>query len=380
MIKFAILTPGLGQPGGAERVILSQIRYSDPARMRCTGIALDGHGGFDEALGNELLRYTTIHGDLHHGPWSRPASSKIKTDYPDLNTAVKFVCQEADVLIVAGWAYVKSKNVGGLGLPVIYVSHCCDAADMWKIGGITHLVAVSEAARQHFDGNPGVSELPITVIPNGIEVDRACPRRGRAWQRAQWGVSDSDKVLLYLGRHAHEKNPRACVRALAVLPPDYKLVMVGNQAFNPNEPSEAVASMVTELGIQDRVKFVPPTPYVGDVLAGADCLLHLSIREADSLVVKEAFMAGLPVVHTPVGSIPEMEAEFGPVGWGVGFRPGQLTEWSVDASETAVQIKAATNGDSRLVTNKMRAIAWERWTGAAMCERWANYLEGIVTK
>jgi glycosyltransferase involved in cell wall biosynthesis len=380
VIKFALLTPGLGQPGGAERIILSQLRYSDPARMRCTGIALDGVGGFDKALGTELVRYTTIHGDRHHGPWLRDGESMINTDYPDLNTAVKFICREADALIVSGWAYVKNKSVGGLGLPVVYVSHCCDAADMWAVGGITHLVGVSKASCRHFEGNPGVKGLPVTIIPNGVEVDRACPRRGRAWQRAQWGVSDSDKVLMYLGRHAHEKNPRACVRALTMLPPAYKLVLVGNQAFNPNEPSQAVVSMVNELGVQDRVKYVPPVSYVGDVLAGADCLLHLSIREADSLVVKEAFLAGLPVVYTPVGSIPEMEAEFGQVGWRVDFKPGELTEWSVDASETAVRIKAATNGDAKVITNKMRAIAWEHWTGSAMCERWATYLEGIVAK
>jgi glycosyltransferase involved in cell wall biosynthesis len=151
--------------------------------------------------------------------------------------------------------------------------------------------------------------------------------------------------------------------------------------------------MVFRLGLADRVKFLPPITYVGDALAGADCLIHLSFIEADSLVIKEAFLAGLPVVHTSVGAIPEMEAEFGPVGWSVRLRPtGPETNpnefdqpaalpahFLVDPDEAADQVRQALLADhARPVVDKMRKIAWERWTGPTMCERWANYLEDIV--
>jgi glycosyltransferase involved in cell wall biosynthesis len=378
MIRFAALTPSLAQPGGAERTLLIQLRYSDPARMQGAGIVLMGRGGLDEALGREIIKHTTIHSDEPRGEvyWYR--APLVHRVHPTLNDAVKHVCQEADVLITWG-ALSLAGYTAGLSIPVICVAHS-SVPNSTAISGITHLVAVSEAAKRYFVSSPGVAGMPITVVPNGVEVDRVCPRRGRAWQRAQWGVSATDKVLLYLGRQAIDKNPWPCVLALAWLPAHYKLIMVGNQAFTPGEPHPRLVELVAEHGLQDRVKFLPPSTYVGDILAGADCLLHLSIREADSLVVKEAFLAGLPVVHTRAGSIPEIEAEFGLMGFAVGFRAGPLGPESVDPGDVAEQVKIAVSSiwPAKHITDKMRVVAWENWTGSAMCARWADYLEGVV--
>jgi glycosyltransferase involved in cell wall biosynthesis len=378
MIKFAILTPSLAQPGGAERTILIQLRYADPARMQCTGIALSGYGGLDEDLGRELLRYAPIHGDMPRGQFQRPRSALVKTVYPHLQAATAAACHGADVLVAWG-TLALARFTEGLAIPVVCVAHSAEADGGPQINGITHLVTVSRAAGRYFrDANRGLG-LPVATIPNGVEVDRVCPCRGRAWQRARWGVGATDRVLLALGRHAKVKNGGACIRALTALPPDHKLVLVGNQSFANFEPRPELAALAGALGVADRVLFLPPVPSVGDVLAGADCLLHLSFREADSLVVKEAFLAGLPVVHTPVGSIPEMEAEFGPVGWGVTLRDELVPEEErVDPREVAGQVRLALSTAAAPVVARMRAIAWERWTGAAMCDRWADYLEGVV--
>ena len=374
MIRFAALTPSLAQPGGAERTILLQVRYADPARMACTGVAVSPYGGVDEDLGRELTRYTTIHGPPAEGSWSRAPAPLIRLSYRHLNEAVRHVCRDADVLVTWG-SLAMGAHTADLDIPVVCVSHCSSPSAS-TVGGITHLVAVSKAARRFFAGAPGVEGLPVAVIPNGVEVDRICPRRGRAWQRDVWGVGEDDRVLLYLGRQAADKNPQAAVMTLGWLPHEYKLIMIGNQSFRPAEPLPTVAKMVEDMGLSGRVMFLPPISHVGDALSGADCLLHLSVREADSLVVKEAFLAGLPVVHTPVGSIPEMMDEFGQVGWGVPLRPDVPA--GIDTGVAARQVQAALTDAGRDVAAKMRAIAWERWTGPAMCERWADYLEGVV--
>jgi glycosyltransferase involved in cell wall biosynthesis len=379
MIRYAALTPSLAQPGGAERTILIMARYADPARMACTGIAISAYGVIDPGLGRELVRYTTLHGDPYkprHGP-PRPESPPVETGYRSLNEAIRHVCREADVLITWG-SLAMGRFTADLAIPVVCVSHCSNASGASPLSGITHLVAVSGAARGFFAGeHRGAESLPVRVIPNGVEVDRTCPRRGRAWQRAAWGVAPDDKVLLYLGRHAPDKNPGACLRAMTRLPDDHRLILLGNQSFIPAEPWPRLVEEARDLGVADRVRFLPPTPFVGDALAGADCLLHLSVREADSLVIKEAFLAGLPVVHTRVGSIPELEAEFGAVGFGVDFVPG-LEPDGIDPAAVARQVVRAVAGGGAAIVAKMRAVAWDRWTGPAMCERWADYLEEIV--
>jgi glycosyltransferase involved in cell wall biosynthesis len=377
MIRYAALTPSLAQPGGAERTILIMARYADPARLRCTGVALSAYAAIDPDLGRDLGRYTTLHGDPSKGRTPRPDSARVVSDYADLPAAIRHVCREADVLITWG-SLALGRFTAGLAIPVVCVSHCSNASGVAPLSGITHLVAVSETARGFFVGeNRGAASLPVRVIPNGVEVERTCPRRGRAWQRAAWGVGPGEPVLLYLGRQAPDKNPAACLRALAMLPPAYRLVMVGNQAFAPGEPWPPLVAEARALGLLDRVRFLPPTPIIGDALAGADCLLHLSVREADSLVVKEAFLAGLPVVHTRVGAIPELEAEFGAVGFGVDFVTG-LEPDGIDPAAVARQVVRAVAGGGAAIVAKMRAAAWDRWTGPAMCERWADYLEEIV--
>ena len=398
MIKFAVMTPSLCQPGGAERVILIQARYGDPTRMQCTGIALSGYGGLDEALGRDLCRYTTIHGDMPRGRWQRPKAPMVQTTYKNLNEAVLYVCKEADVLLTWGGLSM-SKFTAGLKLPVVCCSHTDREVDSNEISGITHLVSVSETGRRYFDmalkKAYGANVPPVAVIPNGIEVDRVMPRRGREWQRREWGVGPDDKVLLYLGRQAMSKNPWAAVEVLSKLPENYKLMMIGNQSFAPSVPMPRVVELVNKLGLQDRVKFSPPVAFVGDVLAGADCLLHLTLSEADSLAIKEAFMARLPVVCTPIGAIPELEKEFGQVTWNVALRPadGEVKELGpgtygavpadplslkIDPDEAVAQIGRALSDEAKPICDRIHMIAMERWTGTAMCDRWASYLEEVV--
>jgi glycosyltransferase involved in cell wall biosynthesis len=377
MIRFAALTPSLAQPGGAERTILIMARHADPARLACVGVAISAYCVIDPGLGLELCRHTTIHGDPPKGRHPRPESVPVDAGHADLPAAIRHACRGADVLITWG-SLTMGRYTDGLPIPVVCVSHCSNAMGAGPASGISHLVAVSEAARGFFAGDNRGGSLPVRVIANGVEVERTCPRRGRAWQRGAWGVAAGEKVLLYLGRHAADKNPAACLRALARLPGYHRLIMIGNQSFAPAEPQPELVALAAELGVADRVRFLPPIGHVGDALAGADCLLHLSVREADSLVVKEAFLAGLPVVHTRVGAIPEMEAELGPVGFGVDFRPG-LEPDGIDPAEVAHQVRMALATDAAgEIAARMRGVAWERWTGPAMCERWADYLEEIV--
>ena len=350
-VRFAILTPTLSQPGGAERFVYALIRYADPTRMRCVGVALWGIGGVDSYLGREIIRYAGIHSDEKYKP--QPYAPAVKV-HPTLNDAVRHVCAEADVLITWGSLSLGAETAG-VNIPIICVSQCAYPIET-KVTGITHLVGTSAMSRRFFAGiSYAGSPLPLDSIDNGVEIDRTCPRRGRAWQRAEWGVSGDDKVLLYLGRQAMVKNPWAAVKVLMKLPSSYKLVMLGNQSFHPDEPMATVAKLVRRLRFTDRVRFERSTPFVGDALAGADCMVQFSFREADSLVLKEAFLAGLPVVHTGVGAIPEIEAEHGQIGWGVPFQapePEELLARPYDADPGDYGIG--------LIDPRTRASTWTR--------------------
>jgi glycosyltransferase involved in cell wall biosynthesis len=64
--------------------------------------------------------------------------------------------------------------------------------------------------------------------------------------------------------------------------------------------------LARQLGIDDIVEFRAPVGDVFDAMADSDVLVMASEREGQPLVVAEALAAGLPVVATAVGRVPEL--------------------------------------------------------------------------
>ncbi len=63
------------------------------------------------------------------------------------------------------------------------------------------------------------------------------------------------------------------------------------------------------LGVEDRVRFLPPGRDVGTLLRSADALVVASRHEGFPMVVVEAGLLGVPVISTRVGALPELLAE-----------------------------------------------------------------------
>lgn len=368
MIRYAVLTPSLAQPGGAERHIYALIAHADPARLQCAGVVLSGYGGVDPTLCRSILdRGVEVVGDPPRGKFfgARPPGL-VRTQFRTLQQAIAAVCRDAQVLVTWG-SLLMGRFTGGLGIPVVCVSHCSEGANQ-PITGITHLVGVSRVATR-FWGEAGRG-LPVEIIPNGVEVEHCVPRRGRLWQRQRWGIEPGQVVVGYVGRHHPIKRPGACIRALSKLPEHYVAVLVGNQPHQQDTPSRHLVDLAAELGVSHRVRFEPHRSSMGDAYAAMDCLMLASTREADSLTLKEAMICGLPVCATRVGAIPEMEEEYA--------CPVCEIEHPDSPACLASAVLKAVDPIGRDNADVMRRIAWDRWTAPAMAERWADYLEGIV--
>ncbi len=112
-----------------------------------------------------------------------------------------------------------------------------------------------------------------------------------------------------VARLAPEKNLTYLLRAVGILvktvgrrTPKIKVVIAG-----PDRGSKAELKAETErLKIADRVKFIGPRSDVPEVLRALDVFAITSITEGTPFAVLEAMAMGLPVVATPVGSVPEI--------------------------------------------------------------------------
>ncbi|MCS7127883.1 MAG: glycosyltransferase family 4 protein [Sulfolobales archaeon] len=187
---------------------------------------------------------------------------------------------------------------------------------LWDVIGLTiplfseylkyphRVIAVSKAAEafiRHF------TNIPISVIPNGVDTSVFRPVRNKDAVKAKFGVSGKD-VVLYVGRMSYRKGPHVLLNAFASIDNDKAvLVMVGSGDMLP-----FLRVQTKFLGIEDKVVFMGHVPdeILPEVYRMGDIFVMPSITsEAFGAVILEAMASGLPIVATAVGGIPEILEE-----------------------------------------------------------------------
>jgi len=167
------------------------------------------------------------------------------------------------------------------------------------LAGVPVAFKVTEAGRCVFNSRytleralaAGIEPADYTVITPGIHA-----RYQEAEPRSRW-----DGRLLYAGRLDPDKGIDVAVAALAELPNDTTLQIVGagKESYEDQLRREAAA-----LGVQDRVQFSGParSDVMPQVFASADAVLFV-VRwdEPWGLVPLEAMAVGRPVIATARG-------------------------------------------------------------------------------
>ncbi len=304
MIRACMITPNLSL-GGAERWLTDLIVHSDPTRLQWTGVAISGWGGADTGLVRELQAVGVplicsdpgVHRPAHAKPFYRDGMTKILGI--DFLETVKVAAEGADVLVTWGSPDM-GRWLNWFAGPRVLVSHTTmsDRPGI-AITGATHLAAVSSAAARYFDQFTG-NDLPLKIIYNGVRRERClpggCHSDVRARMRAWWDIPQDAVVVGYVGRQTKEKNFMAAARAVSQLDDNHYAVYYGTDGTG--KKTDEGLNVWCMNNIPGRHRLYMPTNAVGDVYAGLDVLVLASHREACSLVLLEAWMAGVPVVAT----------------------------------------------------------------------------------
>lgn len=155
------------------------------------------------------------------------------------------------------------------------------------------VVANSRAAAEQLL-REGVSRDAITVIPNGIDVRMYAPARSRTPRRTVTTVAN------LRAEKGHDVLIRAAARVTRDIP-DAVFQLVGDGPMH-----EVLAAAARSLGISHAVRFLGHREDVPEVLHESDLFVLPSRTEAFPNGVLEAMAAGLPVVASDVGGIPEL--------------------------------------------------------------------------
>jgi glycosyltransferase involved in cell wall biosynthesis len=147
---------------------------------------------------------------------------------------------------------------------------------------------------------PDSSSMLEVVTPGVAAVSGRASDTQRAQACEQLGLPIEPTVLLFVGNDFVKKGLPALLQALAQLPAQTQLAVVGNGESEP-----AMRKLTDRLGLTAHVHFLGSQRDMGLAYRAADALVHPTLEDAYGMVVLEAMAHGLPVVvsDTPYSGI-----------------------------------------------------------------------------
>jgi glycosyltransferase involved in cell wall biosynthesis len=175
--------------------------------------------------------------------------------------------------------------------------------DRWSLRMPGLIVTVSEAFRRDLISS-GIRAEKIRVVHNAIDAEflTAIAQVHRGRFRASLGIAEAEKIVLSAGRLSQEKAVPDLIRAAGLLRDlPVHIIVVGDGPEHAN-----VKAAAAQAGIANRVRLMGHVKDVTPYFAVADVLALPSLSEGSPNALLEAMMAGVPVVATATGGIPEM--------------------------------------------------------------------------
>jgi glycosyltransferase involved in cell wall biosynthesis len=175
-----------------------------------------------------------------------------------------------------------------------------------RVGGT---VAISEAVAA--DARRCLPSIPVTVIPNGIDLGRWTPGVGDgAWLERQAGFAESAEVRVGLvATYALWKGHDTFLKAASLLGtmPGARFFVVGGPIYTTGAQRTRgeLEAMAKQLGL--NIGFIPHQDDMAAVYRSLDVVVHASNRpEPFGLVIAEAMACGRAVVVSRGGGAVEL--------------------------------------------------------------------------
>lgn len=206
-------------------------------------------------------------------------------------------------------ASMAARAAGGNGLRVRWARRAAEAYVRRTYHDFDLVLAPSRSMARGLR-EAGVAN--VRVQPLGVDSTEFHPqRRDPAW-RHTLGLAPEQRVLLYVGRFAPEKNLQRLVAAVERLGPRYCLLAVGS---GPTPPHGAGVRVLP---------FEPRTRQLARIYASADAFVHAGDQETFGLAALEAMASGLPVAVRASAGLAELVAG----GAGIGVASEREDDWA----------------------------------------------------
>ena len=306
MTRFRILHLFVSLPvGGAENLLLSILRRLDPARYESVVCTLGERGALAtqvEALGVPLVELGLMRSGGGRGRAVQALAELLRRERIDLLHAHLYHAN-----LIGRLAARRA------GIPCVVSIHNTYTRPKWHrrlanwwlarrhTGAI---IAGSEEIRRDILRYDHVRPELVEVIPNAVDLSRSASALTREAARERLGLAAEAYVLGTVGRLEEQKGHRFLLDALDRLRAqglDAVLLLVGG-----GREEAALREQAARLALGERVCFLGMRDDLGDLFRAMDLFVMPSLWEGLSLAMLSAMAAGLPVVATHVGGVPEV--------------------------------------------------------------------------
>jgi glycosyltransferase involved in cell wall biosynthesis len=161
------------------------------------------------------------------------------------------------------------------------------------------VVAVSRPLSDRL-ARAGVQPSRIHTLPNAWR--RIAPALDREAARRALGIPREDFVVGWVGRLSNEKGPDVLLESL----PHLSTVPITMSVIGAGIEQRSLEARAAALGVADRIRWHGAVPDAERIFTAFDVFVLSSRTEGTPVVLFEAMAAGVPVVATQVGGVPDV--------------------------------------------------------------------------
>ncbi|MGI9086267.1 MAG: glycosyltransferase [Chthoniobacterales bacterium] len=299
--------------GGVKRYLQEKIAFIQTARPDDEHVLIIP-GGKTELIRAARSKIYTIRSPLI----SRTTQYRALLDLRALEEIIER--ERPDILETAdpyqvGWKAIRAGHTFGIPVVAFYHSHFVEAylgGPARRLGacGSTLVMAAARAYVRKLYNQFVVTCVPsrrladvlsewgvgnMRVLALGVDTKIFHPHADAAETRAELGIPDGRKVLIYVGRLAPEKNTRTLFEAFAGLTRrsagDFHLLIIGD-----GQERESLQELEHTTGRVSWISYCQDADELARFYRAADLFVHPGIEETFGLVALESQACGTPVV------------------------------------------------------------------------------------
>lgn len=163
-----------------------------------------------------------------------------------------------------------------------------------KIVSITQQVDFNLKSHLDFKSNK-----PFEIIQNGLNLNKI--KEAKAYDKSDFFEDIHSKIIIQVARFYEPKDHKTVIKAIALLPKELKLILVGDGILKTE-----LEQLVKALDLQNRILFLGVRKDVLQLLKTADVIVLSSKHEGLSLSCIEGLASGKPFIASNVEGLKEV--------------------------------------------------------------------------